>query len=103
MAEGYDGQAGKKMMVPPDPEERVLQIRADLSSEADVLEAEARDLEDQVLLKRARAAGLREGVRGLGNALDQFQEQMARRQEFMASRDGEDVPSVMPRDAYDAR
>lgn len=84
-----------KAMKPPDAEERLEQILADLNSEAESLEAEAREYEDRMLLCRARAAGLRTGAGGVSAALERFQQEMAQRSEFMASRDGKDVPMPM--------
>jgi exonuclease VII small subunit len=95
MAESYD-EGLRKIAKPPDAEERLQQILADLNSEAASLEAEARDYEDRMLLCRARAAGLRTGASGVSAALERFQEEMAQRSEFMAHRDGKDVPQMGP-------
>jgi hypothetical protein len=88
-------QAAKAMKA-PDAEDRLQQILADLKSEAAELEAEARDYEDRMLLCRARAVGLRTGAGGVEAALERFREEMAQRSEFMASRDGKDVPMRGP-------
>lgn len=85
----------------PNPEETLRQARAEFISEADAKEAEARDLEDRMMLLRAEAAGLRSGAAGLGEALEVYAREVARHKEFAAERDGLDQPArPMP---YDAR
>lgn len=72
------------------PEERLTQLQAELSSEASMLEAQARDLEDHMLILRARAAGLRTGAMGVEAAISRFRQEMESRATFMEKRDARD-------------
>lgn len=88
----YEDSGPAKATKPPDPEDRLEMILADLRSEAESMEAEAREYEDRTLLLRARAVGLRTAAGGVEAALEKFREELARRSEFMSHRDGDDVP-----------
>lgn len=98
MSEAANARPEKgNMMV--EPEESLAQIMNDLQSGAHELETEACDLENRMLLCRARAAALRTAAGGVEAALERFREEMHAREKFMANRDGEDVPESK----YDAR
>lgn len=95
----------------PDPQERMESIQMDMRSEASSKENAARDLEDRVLQLRAEAAGLRAGAEGLESAINVYNHERARAQEFRAGRDereGNDKPMPAPYmsqqgPGYDAR
>jgi len=77
----------------PSPENYLEQLHADFSSSASSKEAEARDLEDRMMLLRVEAAGLRHAAVGVREALDLYHREMARTKEFQHARDGEDQPA----------
>jgi hypothetical protein len=83
-----------------DPQERMEMIQADMRSEASAKENSARDLEDRVLQLRAEAAGLRAGAEGLEAAIEVYNRERARAQEFRQGRDereGSDKPMRVKR------
>ena len=86
---GYPGEDSpvKENRVAPYAENLIEQIMADFASHANILEAEARDLEDRMLAARSRAAAMRTGVAGLQAAMERYHQEMKQAQEFADKRD----------------